>query len=100
MEGEEKMSNEVKKWKDLAHFLYGRGFWYVDPIKEIHGLTEEQLYWVPNPNALCMLWHVGHVAHREQYHLGVFLQGHYKATIIPSQFEYFLFDVKLRSIYA
>jgi len=43
----------MSKWKDVAHFLYGlyetmkldeeRGFWYADPLREIKGLTDEQL---------------------------------------------------------
>ncbi|MCK4352923.1 DinB family protein [candidate division WOR-3 bacterium] len=78
----------MSEWKDVAHFLYGRGFWYADPLREINGLTEEQLYWVPDPNSLCILWHVGHIAHRERSHIGIFLQG-LQPTIIPIQFEVF-----------
>ena len=78
----------MSKWKDVAHFLYGRGFWYADPFREIDGLTEEELYWIPDPNSLCILWHVGHIAHREQVHIGVFLQG-LQASIIPPQFDVF-----------
>ena len=65
----------MSEWKDLAHFLYGRGFWYADPLREIDGLTEEHLFWVPDPKSLCILWHVGHIAHRELVHIGQFLQG-------------------------
>ena len=41
--------------KDISHFLYGKGFWYADPISEIQGLTEEQLYWIPSSKSLCIL---------------------------------------------
>ena len=78
----------MSEWKNVAHFLYGRGFWYADPTREIEGLTEEQLYWVPDSNSLCILWHVGHIAHRERVHIGIFLQG-FQKSIIPSQFEVF-----------
>lgn len=78
----------MSEWKELAHFLYGRGFWYADPFREIEGLTEEQLYWNPDPKSLCILWHVGHIAHRERTHIGRFLQG-LKGTIIPPQYEVF-----------
>jgi len=78
----------MSEWNDLGHFLYGRGFWYADPIREIKGLTEEQLFWVPDPNSLCIFWHVGHIAHRERIHIGVFLQG-LKGEVIPGQFEVF-----------
>jgi hypothetical protein len=78
----------MSAWKELAHFLYGRGFWYADPLKEINGLTERQLFWVPTPNSLCILWHVGHIAHRERIHIGRFLQG-LQGTIIPPQYEVF-----------
>ncbi len=74
--------------KDISHFLYGKGFWYADPIREIQGLTEEQLYWIPSSKSLCILWHVGHIAHREKYHIGYFLQG-IKKNLIPSQYEVF-----------
>ncbi|MBM3187117.1 MAG: DUF664 domain-containing protein [Chloroflexi bacterium] len=75
-------------WNQLAHFLYGRGFWYANPLAEVRGLTEEQLYWTPHPNALCALWHVGHIAHRERTHIGRFLQG-LSGEIIPSRYEVF-----------
>jgi hypothetical protein len=78
----------MSKWKDIAHFLYGRGFWYADPLREIDGLTEEQLFWVPHPNSLSILWHVGHISHRERTHIGRFLQG-LKETIIPPQYQVF-----------
>ena len=78
----------MSKWKDLAHFLYGRGFWYADPLREIEGLKEEQLFWVPDLNTLCILWHVGHITHRELLHIGIFLQG-LQPSIIPSQYDVF-----------
>ena len=61
--------------QDVAHFMYGHGFWYANPEPEIRGLTEEQLLWVPGPWALPILWQVGHIAHRECTHLAHFLQG-------------------------
>ena len=83
----------MSTWKDIAHFMYGdvredRGFWYSHPLHEIHGLTEEQLFWVPDPKCLCMLWHVGHIAHRERIHIGQFLQG-LDGVVIPPQYEVF-----------
>ncbi len=74
--------------KSLSHFLYGKGFWYANSLREIEGLTDEQLFWIPDPNALCALWEVGHVAHRERFHIGKFLQG-LEGDIIPPQFEVF-----------
>ena len=76
-------------WTDVAGFLYGAEFWYTDPEREIFGLTEEQLYWVPGSESLCILWHVGHVAHRERLHVGRFLQGYQQSDIIPARFEVF-----------
>ena len=78
----------MTKWKDILHFLYDNGFWYSDPINEIKGLTEEQLYWIPSSNSLCILWHIGHIAHRERYHIGYFLQG-IKNNLIPPQYKVF-----------
>ena len=60
----------MSEWQDVFHFLYGRGFWYADPLREVAGLTEEQLFWTPDPKALCALWHVGHIAHRERSRVG------------------------------
>jgi len=85
----------MSKWNDVAHFLYGRGpkylpegFWYADPLREIKGLGEEQLFWVPDPKSLCILWEVGHIAHRERTHIGRFLQG-LEGTIVPPRYEVF-----------
>ena len=80
-------------WTDVAQFLYadvesGDGFWYAKPLKEIEGLTDEQLFWVPDPKSLCVLWHVGHVAHRESTHITSILQAS-QGKPIPSQFEVF-----------
>ena len=83
----------MSEWNDLAHWLYGdvkldRGFWYSHPLHEINGLTEQQLFWVPDERNLCMLWHVGHIAHRERVHIGKFLQG-VDQGLIPQQHEVF-----------
>jgi hypothetical protein len=74
--------------KGLAHFLYGDQFWYTNPTTRIDGLTEEQLLWLPHPKALCMLWQVGHIAHRERTHIGGFVQG-IQADLIPPKYEVF-----------
>ena len=78
----------MSDWKELAHFLYGRGFWYANPLREIDGLKEEDLFWVPDPKSFCILWHVGHIAHRERTHIGQFLQG-IEDDIIPPEFDVF-----------
>ncbi len=83
----------MSEWNDLAHWMYGdvkmdRGFFYSHPLHEINGLTEEQLFWIPDERNLCMLWHVGHIAHRERTHIGMFLQG-LKPNVIPPEYEVF-----------
>jgi hypothetical protein len=83
----------MSDWQDLTQFMYGdvrfdKGFWYSHPLWEINGLTEEQLYWMPSSDSLCILWQVGHIAHRERTHIGRFLQG-LKGEIIPPQYEVF-----------
>ena len=75
-------------WEALAQFLYSPEFWYSDPLREVDGLTEEQLCWVPDPKCLCILWQAGHIAHRERTHIGLFLQG-VKQDLIPSRYEVF-----------
>ena len=60
----------MSEWNDLVQWLYGdvrtgRGFWYSHSLHSIGELSDEQLFWVPDETSLCMLWHVGHIAHRE-----------------------------------
>jgi hypothetical protein len=83
----------MARLQDLAYFMYGdvrtdRGFWYAHPLWEVKGLSEEQLFWVPDPNCLCILWHLGHIAHRERLHIGKFLQG-IEGPVHPPQYETF-----------
>ncbi|MCL4504850.1 MAG: DinB family protein [Chloroflexi bacterium] len=85
----------MAEMNQLAHFMYGRGFWYATPEREIGGLTDEQLLWAPTPNNLPILWHVGHIAHRERTHIGLFLQG-LSPPIIPPEHE--VFGVEWRPI--
>jgi hypothetical protein len=71
--------------RDVAEFLYSGEFWYGDPLREVDGLTEKQLLWAPAPKALCALWHVGHIAHRERTHIGGFLQG-LQGELVPQRY--------------
>ncbi len=82
------MAEQTSYMPSLLRFLYGKGFWYANPLHEIKDLTEQQLLFVPHPNSLCILWQIGHIAHREQYHIGVFLNGE-KPGIIPEQYSVF-----------
>ena len=80
-------------WHEVFHFLYGdartgRGFWYSHPVHEVDGLSEDQLFWVPGPKSLCMLWHVGHIAHRERVHVGKFMQA-LQGEEIPPEHDVF-----------
>ena len=70
----------------MAHLLYE--FWYADPLREIEGLTDEQLFWVPDPNNLFILWRVGQIAHTKRTHLASFLQG-IEEPVIPLKCEVF-----------
>lgn len=90
----------MSKWNELAHWMYGdvktsRGFWYSHPLYEIRDLDEQQLFWVPDQNSLCMLWHAGHIAHRERTHIAKIIQGA-DGEVIPSQYE--VFGVDWRSV--
>ena len=87
-------------WRSLAGWMYGdargdRGFWYAHPLWEIEGLSAEQLFWVPQPNCLPIIWHVGHIAHRERWHIGRFLQG-LQGEIIPPQYD--IFGTRFQSV--
>jgi len=79
--------------KDVAKYMYGdvntaEGFWHSHVLRELHALTKEQLFWVPDEKALPIIWHAGHIAHRERIHLGQFLQM-IEYDLIPPQFEVF-----------
>jgi len=83
----------MSEWKEIMTFLYGdvlanRGFWYSHPLHEVEGLTEAQLFWTPDPHSLCALWHVGHIAQRERFHIGMFLEG-LPEPVTPAQFDVF-----------
>lgn len=77
---------------DAVHWAFGRGFWYADPVEEVKGLTAEQLFWVPTPRSLCAIWHIGHIARAECFHIGHFLQGQPKNQIIPARYDIFGID--------
>jgi hypothetical protein len=78
----------MSQWNELANFIYGKGFWYADPLREIIGLSQAQLFWVPTEKSLPIIWQVGHIAHRERYHIGWFLKGE-KGQLIPPLYEVF-----------
>ena len=83
----------MSEWVKLALWMYGdvrtdRGFWYSHPLFAIHGLDEDGLFWVPDENNLCMLWHVGHIAHRERLHIGRFVED-LDGPIVPPRYEVF-----------
>jgi len=77
---------------DAFHWGFGRGFWYADPIKETEGLTEDELYWSPAPQIQCILWHVGHITHRERFHIKCLLEGKNEEDVIPGKHSVFFHD--------
>ena len=66
----------------------GVGFWYSNYTHLIEGLSEEKLFWIPDPKQLPIIWHVGHIAHRERVHIGKIIQKR-EGRIIPSKYEIF-----------
>lgn len=83
----------VSNWAAALHWGFGEGFWYADPLQEVREMTEEQLLWSPMPKVRCPLWHLGHIAHRERFHIGHLLQDK-REGLIPTQFEVFGVDVE------
>jgi hypothetical protein len=83
-----KQEDVMSQLNELTHFLYGKGFWYADPLREIKGLLNEQLFWIPDKNSLPIIWQVGHIAHRERYHIGYFLKGE-EGELIPERYNVF-----------
>jgi hypothetical protein len=76
-------------WNEAAHWAFGRGFWYADPLVEVQDLSDAQLFWAPTPLSLSVIWHVGHIAHRERYHIGHLLQGLPESDLFPKDFDIF-----------
>jgi hypothetical protein len=79
--------------KNIAFWMFGdvkkdQGFWYSHQINTISGLKEPQFFWVPTSKSLCILWHIGHIAHREKYHIDKILKD-IKGIIIPQKYEIF-----------
>ena len=64
----------------------------MDPLDEVRGMTDDELLWSPMPGIHCALWHVGHIAHRERFHVAVLLQGRDEKDVIPDQFAVFGLD--------
>ena len=83
----------MSELKNIAIWMFGdvkkdEGFWYSHHINSISGLNEEQLFWIPNPKILCILWYVGHIAHREKCHISKILQD-IKGSFVPQKYEIF-----------
>jgi len=81
-----------QNWNQSFHWGFGCGFWYADPLQEIQGLREDQLYWSPSPDIPCILWHIGHIARQERVHIGTLLQGKSVDSIIPPTYNIFGLD--------
>jgi len=82
--------SEINK---VALWIFGqskksKGFWYSYYIHLSDGLSEEQLFWVPDPKQLPIIWHIGHIAHRERFHIGKIIQR-LEGNIIPSGYDIF-----------
>lgn len=83
----------MSEQKKVALWMFGdvktiEGFWYSHYVSLIDGLSEEQLFWIPDPKKLPIIWHIGHIAHRERFHIGKFLQK-LENNIIPADYEIF-----------
>lgn len=76
--------------RTLAQFMFGHedGFWYAHPLGEIEVLSNDQLFAVPGEGALCILWQVGHIAHRERVHITRICQG-LSEDGIPEEYDVF-----------
>lgn len=83
----------MSELKKVALWMFGNvktdeGFWYSHYIHLIDGLSEEQLFWIPDPKKLPIIWHIGHIAHRERIHIGKIIQR-LEGNIIPSGYDIF-----------
>jgi hypothetical protein len=82
---------------DAFHWAFGRGFWYADPLAEVKGLSVAQLYWSPAPDIQCALWHVGHIGHRECFHIQCMLKGRDEKGEFPDKWRGF-FDCPYEAV--
>jgi len=83
----------MSELKKVALWMFGNvktdeGFWYSHYIHLIDGLSEEQLFWIPDPKKLPIIWQIGHIAHRERFHIGKIIQR-LEGNIIPSGYDIF-----------
>lgn len=83
----------MSELKKVALWMFGNvktdeGFWYSHYIHIIDGLSEEQLFWIPDPKKLPIIWHMGHIAHRERSHIGKIIQR-LERNIIPPGYDIF-----------
>jgi hypothetical protein len=83
----------MSELKKVALWMFGdvktsEGFWYSHYLYMIDGLSEDQLFWVPDPKKLPIIWQVGHIAHRERFHIGKIIQK-LEGRIITSKYEIF-----------
>ncbi len=83
----------MSELKKFALWMFGNvktveGFWYSHYIHLINDLSEDQLFWIPDPKKLPIIWHIGHIAHRERSHIGKIIQR-LEGNIIPTGYEIF-----------
>jgi hypothetical protein len=83
----------MSELKKVALWMFGdvktpEGFWYSHFLHLIDGLSDHQLFWIPDPKQLPIIWHVGHIAHRESSHIRYIIQKH-KEIIIPKGYQIF-----------
>jgi hypothetical protein len=83
----------MSELKKVALWMFGdvktgEGFWYSHYIYNIIDLSEEQLFWIPDPKKLPIIWHIGHIAHRECIHIVNIIQKS-KDKVIPPGYEIF-----------
>jgi len=78
--------------KPVEHFqfMYGDRFWYSDPLDAVGDLDTDGLYWMPQADVKCILWHLGHIAHKEEVHIGVFLETPARQRVHPELDELFM----------
>ena len=74
---------------DAFQWAFCRGFWYADPLEAMKGLFDVQLYWSPAPDVQCILWHVGHIGHREGFHIQCLLKGRDEKEVFPDKYGIF-----------
>ena len=60
--------------KEHFLYMYSDDFWYSKLDYELLGRSDVDLYASPSPTEKPIIWHLAHIVHKEEVHIGQFLE--------------------------